>query len=509
MYRRIFSGLLAVVAVSVLLTGCDSFLQKQPQGELNTENYFRNGSDARKAINATYDYAQMRSVNYLAPYPMVFGAIASDNSVKGGEGGSDQPHVDRVDTFTPRANDPLISSTWNTLYTGVFRANLAIENIPDIESMDPGVREQLVGEAKFLRAYFHFYLLQMYGLGDGRANDGPGIPVLTEPLPASEADVPRSPEPEVWTQIEKDLKDAASAMSPTAPDLGRATSGAAKALRVKAHIFQEEWPTAQTLAEEIIGSYRLAPDYSRIFTEEGEFGPGSVFEINHETLSNALEGTVGTTYQNPRSSGGYGWNCPTQDLFNAFADDDPRRDATILTDGETVSDPQGNTETVDVIGACSAVGTEGGYLNQKRWRAPGQRGSARKGATNLRVIRYAHVLLWHAEAANENDNPNVALTSLNKVRQRARDDDDNPSNDPSGVLPDITTTDKEQLRQAIWHEQRVEFAMESHRFFNLVRQDRAADVLGNKGFDEGTNERFPIPAGHLDQSQAVEQNEGY
>ena len=376
--------------------------------------------------------------------------------------------------------------------------------------MDEAQREQIVGEAKFLRAYFHFYALKMYGLGNDRANDGPGIPLITEPLPASEADVPRSPEPEVWAQIETDLQEAATALDPTAPDLGRATQGAAKALRVKAHIFQEEWGEAQPLAQEIIssGRYSLDPDYSRVFDQRGEFGPGSIFEINHVDLTSALEGTVGTVYQNSRATWGFGFNCPTQALYDAFASDDPRRDATIIESGETITGPQGNTETVDVVGACSANGPDG-YLNEKVWLpADRQPSGPRKGPTNRRVIRYAHVLLWHAEAANENNDPQAALTSLNKVRARARDDDADPSNDPAGVLPDVTTTNQSDLREIIWHEQRVEFAMEYQRFFNLVRQGRT-DRLADEGFEEGVNERFPIPQEQLDQGTALEQNPGY
>jgi len=510
MYRRFLSGLLAAVVLATLFTGCDSFLQKSPQGELTSENFFRNAEDAQRALNATYDYAQARSFDFFPPYPMIFGSIASDNATKGGESGVDQISVQRVDQFNPRPTDPYVASTWNTLYTGIYRANLVIENVPDIESMDADEREQMVGEAKFLRAYFHFYALKMYGLGDDRANDGPGIPLITEPLPASEADVPRTPEADVWTQIETDLREAATAMDPTAPDLGRATQGAAKALRVKAHIFQEEWGEAQPLAQDIIssGRYSLDPDYSRIFDQRGEFGPGSVFEINHVDLTNALEGTVGTTYQNSRATWGYGFNCPTQALYDAFAADDPRRDATIIESGETITGPQGNTETVDVVGACSANGPDG-YLNEKVWLPANRQPSGpRKGPTNRRVIRYAHVLLWHAEAANENGDPQAARTSLNKVRARARDDDDNPSNDPAGVLPDITTSNQSDLREIIWHEQRVEFAMEYQRFFNLVRQGRT-NLLSDEGFQEGVNERFPIPQGQLDQGTALEQNPGY
>ena len=511
MYRRILSGLLPIVFFSVILTGCDSFLQKNPQGELTSENYFRNEADAQKAINAVYDYAQIRSATWFPPYPMIFGSIASDNATKGGESGSDQPSVQRVASFTTRPTDPYVASTWNTLYTGIYRANLAIKNIPTIENMSSGAREQMVGEAKFLRAYFHFYLLKMYGLGNGRANDGPGIPVITKPLPASEADVPRSPEPEVWTQIEADLRDAASRMDMTAPELGRATEGAAKALLVKAHVFQEDWSAAKKLAEEIINpspyDYRLAPDYSRIFDQAGEFGPGSIFEINHQDLPSAIEGNIATVFQNSRDTWGWGFNCPTQDLFDAFASKDPRRDATIITHGETLTDSQGNTETVEVVGSCSSNGPDG-YLNEKVWLpADRQPSGPRKGERNLRVIRYAQLLLWHAEAANEVGDFDAARESLNKVRARARDDDNNPNNDPSGVLPDITTSNKAQLRQIIWHEQRVELAMEYHRFFTLVRQDRASDLL--QGFQEGTHERFPIPQEQLDQSQALEQNPGY
>lgn len=510
MYRRLLSGLLAAIVLTALFTGCDSFLQKSPQGELTSENFFRNGEDAQRALNSVYDYAQARSFDFFPPYPMIFGSIASDNATKGGESGSDQISVQRVEQFDPRPTDPYITSTWNTMYTGIYRANLVIANVPDIESMSASQREQIVGEAKFLRAYFHFYALKMYGLGNDRADDGPGIPLITEPLPASDADVPRTSEAEVWAQIETDLQDAATAMEPTAPDLGRATEGAAKALRVKAHVFQEEWSDAQTLAREIIdsGRYSLDPDYSRVFDQRGEFGPGSVFEINHVDLSSALEGTVGTIFQNSRDTWGYGFNCPTQALYDAFGANDPRRDATIIENGETITGPEGNTETVEVVGACAANGPDG-YLNEKMWLpAARQPSGPRKGPTNRRVIRYAHVLLWHAEAANENGDPQAALESLNKVRARARDDDDDPSNDPDGVLSDITTTNQGELRDIIWHEQRVEFAMEYQRFFNLVRQGRT-DLMADDGFQEGINERFPIPQEQLDQGTALDQNPGY
>jgi hypothetical protein len=128
----------------------------------------------------------------------------------------------------------------------------------------------------------------------------------------------------------------------------------------------------------------------------------------------------------------------------------------------------------------------------------------------VRYIRLANVLLWHAEAANENGNVQAALESLNRVRARARDADANPANDPAGVLPDITTTNQAELREAIYRERRLELAMEDLRFFDLVRQGRAADVLGDAGFVSGTHERMPIPQREIDLSDGVlQQNPGY
>jgi hypothetical protein len=156
-----------------------------------------------------------------------------------------------------------------------------------------------------------------------------------------------------------------------------------------------------------------------------------------------------------------------------------------------------------------------GYHNEKLWipesEYPQNNGQGIfAGPSNVRYIRLANVLLWHAEAANENGNTEAALESLNRVRARARDDDNDPSNDPQGVLPDITTTNQADLREAIYRERRLELAMEDLRFFDLVRQGRAPEVLGDAGFAAGTHERMPIPQREIDLSDGVlEQNPNY
>jgi hypothetical protein len=149
------------------------------------------------------------------------------------------------------------------------------------------------------------------------------------------------------------------------------------------------------------------------------------------------------------------------------------------------------------------------------------------GPSNLRIIRYAHVLLWHAEAANELNQPGEALVSLEKVRERARNSLSGSDTVPPtnvDVLPEITITDKEQLRDAIRHETRVEFAMENHRFFDIKRWGIAADVVNafykdnpvyslDKPFIKGVNEYLPLPQTMIDMYRAegvkIEQNPGF
>lgn len=490
----------ALLASTLLASGCD-FLETTPQGQLTTENFYETEEDARRAVAAAYSGLQ-DPTDYLLPYVVAFGSVASDDAAKGGESGNDQPDLQAVQTFTLNPTNGYVSLAWNELYGGVRLANLVIANVPEIE-MDAGLRDRLVAEAKFLRAYYYHYLLLHFGL------EGQGVPLITEPVQNDEADVARSSESEVWAFIEQDLTEAAAVLPATygAADVGRATRGAAQALLLKAYMFQEAWGPAEALAAEIIdsGTYSLSPSYASIFTLEGEYGPGSIFEIGYANINAQAEGTDGVVYQTSRSTWGYGFNCPTQDFVDAFEDGDPRLDATVIVDGEEM--PDGTT--------VSTAASPTGYHNQKIWIPQNvwpqnAGGDVLDGPVNRRFLRLAQVLLWHAEAANENGNASAALESLNRVRRRARDDDDDPSNDPAGVLPDIETTDQAALREAIYREQRVELGMEYHRFFELVRQGRAAEALAGTAFNPATHVRLPIPQLQIDLSDGVlTQNPGY
>jgi len=505
----------AVLMAAVLLvvaSGCDNMLDIEPQGEQTSANFFRTTDDANRALAGAYDAIQQQkratyqgAPEFLSGYDLVFGEVASDNAFKGGESQNDQPDIDDVQTFTVDPNNLYIAKMWSSLYEAVTRSNRLLNQVPDIE-MDEGEKQEILAETRFIRAYAYFYLLQAFGMEPG-TNNGPGIVLLEGPVTIGDANQPRSPEPAVWEQIEADLQAAIDVL-PTKSErppsaYGRATRGAAQALLVKAHIFQNDFGPAETLAQTIItsGEYTLAPDFAGIFRTSGEHGSGSIFEINYATLPNQLEGYFGNVYQASRSTWGFGFKIPTQDLVDAFDSNDPRLEATVIFDGEAM--PDGTV----VDGGTS----RSGYHNEKIWipqaEYPQNNGQGIfAGPSNVRYIRLANLLLWHAEAANENGNTPAALASLNAVRERARNNADNPA----AVLPDITTTDQDELREAIYRERRLELAMEDLRFFDLVRQGRAAEVLGSAGFVAGVHERMPIPQREIDLSEGVlEQNTGY
>jgi len=320
------------------------------------------------------------------------------------------------------------------------------------------------------------------------------------PKDATEYNLPRTPQAQIWAAIESDLNDAAAVLPQNygSADVGRATKGAALALHAKAAMYQKKWGDVLNYTNQVMSmGYSLVPNFEQEFRINNENSSESVFEIQAQSLPNIkdasnsqysqVQGTRGV------SGGGWGFNVPTQALADAFEPNDPRRDATIIFRGETT--PEG-----DVI---PATGDNPRY-NQKSYVPFNTPFVQNEGEDqNIRVIRFSEVLLMNAEAANETGNPQQALTSLEKVRARARAGN-------NAILPPVTTTDQAQLRNAIWHERQVELAMEFDRYFDVIRQGRAAQVFGPMGWKPNKNEVWPIPQNEIDLSAGVlTQNPGY
>ena len=285
-------------------------------------------------------------------------------------------------------------------------------------------------------------------------------------------------------------------------DVGRATKGAALALHAKAAMYQGKWSDVLAYTNEVMDlGYSLFPDFEEMFRTTNENNSESIFEIQ-AALIPGNPGASNSQYsqvQGVRGSagGGWGFNVPTQELVDAFETDDPRLEATVIFRGETT--PQGD--------AIPPTGDNPRY-NQKSYVPFGMRvtGFTEGCQQNIRVIRYADVLLMNAEANNELGNTAAALASLEEVRARARA----LASDPTTALPEVTTTVQADLRQAIWHERQVELAMEFDRYFDVIRQGRGATVFGPKGWTANKNEVWPLPQNEIDLSSGVlVQNPGY
>ena len=492
----------------MLLMSCEKQLDKLPKiGELET-NFYLTEQDAINALAAAYDPLQYNYTTRVYHFRWFFGDFPSDDATKGGSGVTDQPQLEDIATFVTTPNNIYMNADWVGKYIGVYRANLVLENIPNIpdDAIDENLRQRILAEARFLRAYFYFDLVTMFG----------GVPIVDKILDPSEYNQPRATEEEVWTFIEDDLKAAIENLpyrsEYVGEELGRATKGAAEALLAKSYVYQSKWAEAQTMAENVVnsGEYSLNENYENIFTKAGENGPGSIFEIQRSPLgggywgdvNGANEGNLTNVYQLPRGQfGGWGFNIPTQDFVDEFEQDDPRLSATVFREGDEMGDR--GIFTKAATGFDHDYYAKKYFVNRSEHEEINIGDPSMNGESNDRIIRYADLLLMHAEAAYHNGQEGVAQNSLNLVRERAR------RGGSPFLLPDVTAGGTELL-EAIWHERRVELGLEGIRFFDLVRQGNAPQVLGVLGFQQGKHEHFPIPQQQIDLSNGtLTQNPGY
>ncbi len=480
-----------LMAFLLITAGCEDFLQKDPQGELTQEAFPVTASDALLATNAVY--STIRNWAYHSGgYPIM--DIMSDDAHKGSNPNDQLPTIGPYDKFTYTTTQDGLDRWWSALYEGIKRANVVIEKVPSID-MNTDLRNRCVAEASFLRGLYYFDLVRAFG----------GVPKVTVTTPPTK--VPRSTAAEIYDLIIADLGYAIanlpdkSAYGPD--DAGRATKGAAKSLLAKVYIFKKDFVNAEKYALEVIISdeYDLEPVFADANGKLGEHGVESVFEVG----AMEVDGAGGNQYANTQGvrgspNRGWGFNRPSLDLRASFESGDPRLEATIIDLGEVLDgvlilgDGTTPDETLDDGGNVIEVEC----YNQKIWY-PGNTTTTQWGH-NRRLIRYADVLLIAAEALNENNKPDDALLYLNEVRRRARQGN-------NSILPDITETNKGPLRDIIIEERRNELALEGHRFWDLVRTNKAAPVLGPLGFIAGKHELFPIPQNEIDISQgSLEQN---
>ncbi|TPE44419.1 RagB/SusD family nutrient uptake outer membrane protein [Pontibacter mangrovi] len=479
--------LISALAIGGLASCSEDFLDVEPEGVGVGEDFFRTPAHARLAINAVY--GNMREWNVIAFAHLAITTITSDNAAKGSVPG-DAGFLDEYDNITYTATEGTLNGYWNGQYQGINLTNQVLSNVPDID-MDANEKARILAEAKFFRAYYYFNLVRTFG----------GVPIrLSVPAPGEQEDpatlnVPRASKEEVYAQIVEDLSESAEVLPATydAANQGRVTKGAALGMLAKVQLYQKNWQQVIDLANQVQGlGYDLVEDYRSNFRIAGEHNVESIFEIEALTVP----GTCGASniqwaeVQGVRGQFGWGFVEPTQDLVDAFEEGDERLEATILFRGETT--PEGDVINAD---APNPRYNEKAYVPSYVTQDCGYGRDQ-----NVRILRFAEVLLMRAEAENELGMTDQALEDLNRVRTRA------------GLDP-IESATQEELRQIIWHERRVELALENgDRFFDLVRQGRAAEVLQAQGkqFKEGVNEVFPIPQQQIILSGGtLTQNPGY
>jgi len=503
--NSIFLLLLAVVST---LTSCkDDFLDRAPQGQYTQEDYPYPGGSGPYDQYLFAAYSSLRDYNVHSQSFIVITSIRSDDADKGSTPADGGANAIDMDNFPVTVNNGFANAMWLGYFDLVNKANIVIDQISNNEAIvaTPEIKAQSEAEAKFIRAYAYFMLVRVYGR----------VPLIDRVFedPAAQANIPQSSPAEVYTLIESDLQFAAANL-PLSWDpafIGRVTAGAANGLLAKVYLTQKKWAPAMTAANAVItsGQYNLSTSYDRIFREEGENSSESVFEVQ-ATANPTFQEANGVQYapiQGVRGGGtwnlGWGWNTPSTSLEAAYEPGDPRKARTILYTSTAT------TPGITIYGETTPLGLPNPRYNQKVYTNPARRnaiGSQGGWWMNVRVLRYADVVLMYAEAANELGNTAEALAKLEMVRARARAGN-------NAILPPVTTTDQAALRQAIRRERRVELGMEHDRFFDLVRWGIAGEALraaGKTNFNENRDILLPIPQTQIDLSKGVlTQNPGY
>jgi len=484
---------------------CSDYIDNEITGKQNLDNYYSNYSECDKALIGCY--ASLSPQDWWeTDFFWLVGDVCSDDAFKGNTNEGDQRDFGNLANFNITPSNEWLDSKWRYTYQGIFRCNLAITRIPDAP-ISAEQMEILVAEAKFLRAIFYFELVKNWG----------GVPLLTEPISVSEANLSRSTEAEIWMQIEKDLTESKEFLplksQVEASNIGRATKGAAYAFLAKAAIYQLKYVEAQNWANEVIltNEFNLNDDFENVWSVANSNGNGSIFEIQNSYHELYDAGSALPVLSRSRADGGWGFCTPSSNLDN-FMGDDPRRVHTIIKQGDYVDEEHPSYDTDPTQNMT-------GRINKKYYLSMDERpekSEHTRSPLNHILLRYADLLLIHAEAAYHNGDETAALSSLNKVRAR--------------VSLDAVVSTGQQLIDAIFDERRLELAMEGHRYYDLKRSNRLSDAMASflnynlnestdqydAGNDEGKfyndaiHSLFPIPQSEINLSQdVITQNPGY
>lgn len=532
----------ALALATLSLSSCNDWLTEETPGTTKVSEFFTSLSTAEAVVNAAY--VPMTWEFGTTYYPeWYFGDIVSDDALKGGQDINDGADLRELENFKANSDNEILLQYYRAQWQGIQRANLAIDEIPTTRIETEGdeaekqakYRDRYLGEAYFLRGFYYFRLARMFG----------GMPLIDFVVKSSnEWAQTRTTMDKTLNFAIEDFKRAENLLwekdKYSDEELGRATKGAAQAMLLKANLYradyqrnagneteaQKYFAEAAKWGKEVIQSrqYSLWPNYLDNFRLANENGRESVFEIQYAEEATSdyggegyTRGTMTTILQRSRSSAfgeaGWGYNRPTQNLYNEYEAGDARRDETILVP----TDEQIETPAQEIYCGDRMLNRKYAMYNDGTNGGIYKLAHATRSPKNNIQIRYADVLLMYAEACCETGDLPSAKSALKEVRDRA-----GLSQFPyTAVIQGQTVTfndNQEDLRKAIRHERRVELAMEGHRWFDLTRwgiaketmdtymageTEEAKELYGT--FQKGKHELFPIPSKEIDLS-GIEQN---
>ena len=471
------------IILLILAFSCQKQLELEPHS-IYYENYYQTQEDAIGAINAVYSL--LTYVNQYNSSLWLLQDVSSDDCIS--RTTLNDPNIHQFNNYDLESTNTYLSGIWQGSYLGISRANIVLEKVPDIE-MDSAIKIQILGEARFLRGLFYYNLVRLFG-------DVPLVTVpITSDLSDAEINVSRSAMDLVYNQIIEDFTIASQKCPKVyfqGTDIGRATQGAALSMLASVYLTIGEWEKASVTAKEVVdlGIYGLWSDYADNFKDKNRNGKESVFAAQffsgipsqqNQIVISGLPNIPGVF------PAGVEIMLPTEDLLASFEEGDYRFEVTFFDQyWYDTFDPHiwkhwdQDTYEADKTAQCGS---------------------------NFTIIRYSEVLLIYAEAQNELSGPTAeAYTAINEVRTRARNGDDN-------VLPELIGLSKDDFRQAVLHERRVEFVNEGKRWYDLVRTNNLVEYVvrakGSSTNPQEFNYVFPIPQRERDINTNLSQNLGY
>ena len=528
-----FISIALLFAAFTLIHSCNADnLELTNPNELSPETYFKTANQVQSAVNAVYGSLQTRGL-YNRHIWFGYDNMSHENA------GNPQLEADKRQylNFSFDASHGPIEAFWESCFRGINKANFVINNadliaeIPDAQ-LSPTTKAKFDGEAKFLRALYYFKLVDRFG----------AVPLVLD-IPDDQEGLQRSPVADIWAQIESDLTAATNTCLPKADeDLGRVTKGAAWALLGKAHLFQGDYDAAMSAFNNVTG-YSLEPVYFNNFMEETEHGPEQIFSVEFNIaagISDRWSSDRSDQGLNESTFRGQEYGCfnwynvfPSVDLRNEFetaaengVKDDPRYGYCFYEDGDSYNNGQSVAAITDLEQSDGSFYPRTGWRKYQNYYKQDSEGAvaAQASGINMKIIRYADVLLMMAEAEANRSGGDLA-TAVGYMNQvRARGDVDMPqygSSQMDAIYPVGTLA---EFMVALEHERKVELCGEQIRFPDLVRWGRLAAFLTEVHDDLPLQEQqeivfsspkhllWPIPQGEINANNSLtnaDQNQGY